>query len=33
MVPSGFGAWFAGLAEEGGPLSHWKMALTVLVGR
>jgi antibiotic biosynthesis monooxygenase (ABM) superfamily enzyme len=32
MVPAGFGAWFAGLTEDGGPLPHWKMALTVLVG-
>jgi antibiotic biosynthesis monooxygenase (ABM) superfamily enzyme len=32
MVPAGFGAWFAGLTKDGGPLPHWKMALTVLVG-
>jgi antibiotic biosynthesis monooxygenase (ABM) superfamily enzyme len=32
MVPAGFGAWFAGLTRDGGPLPHWKMALTVLVG-
>jgi antibiotic biosynthesis monooxygenase (ABM) superfamily enzyme len=32
MVPSGFGAWFAGLTTDGTPLPHWKMALTVLVG-
>jgi antibiotic biosynthesis monooxygenase (ABM) superfamily enzyme len=32
MVPAGFGAWFAGLINGGGPLAHWKMALTVLVG-
>jgi uncharacterized protein len=31
-VPAGFGAWFAGLSRDGGPLPHWKMALTVLVG-
>ena len=31
-VPAGFGAWFAGLTRDGGPLPHWKMALTVLVG-
>jgi antibiotic biosynthesis monooxygenase (ABM) superfamily enzyme len=31
-VPAGFGAWFAGLTGDGGPLPHWKMALTVLVG-
>ncbi len=32
LVPSGFGAWFAGLTTDGSPLPHWKMALTVLVG-
>jgi antibiotic biosynthesis monooxygenase (ABM) superfamily enzyme len=32
MVPAGFGAWFAGLTKDGGPLPHWKMALTVLFG-
>jgi antibiotic biosynthesis monooxygenase (ABM) superfamily enzyme len=32
MVPAGFGAWFAGLTEGGGPLPHWKTALTVLFG-
>lgn len=32
MVPSGFGAWFAGLADDGEGLPHWKMALTVLLG-
>jgi antibiotic biosynthesis monooxygenase (ABM) superfamily enzyme len=32
MVPAGFGAWFAGLTEDGGPLPHWKMALAVLLG-
>jgi antibiotic biosynthesis monooxygenase (ABM) superfamily enzyme len=32
MVPAGFGAWFAGLTKDGGPLPHWKTALTVLVG-
>lgn len=31
-LPSGFGAWFAGLDDEGKPLPHWKMALTVLFG-
>lgn len=32
MVPSGFGAWFAGLSDDGVPLPHWKLALTVLFG-
>jgi antibiotic biosynthesis monooxygenase (ABM) superfamily enzyme len=32
LVPAGFGAWFAGVAADGVPLPHWKMALTVLVG-
>jgi antibiotic biosynthesis monooxygenase (ABM) superfamily enzyme len=32
MVPAGFGAWFSVLTGDGGPLPHWKMALTVLVG-
>jgi len=32
MVPSGFGSWFAGLSENGVPLPHWKMALTILFG-
>lgn len=32
MLPSGFGAWFAGPAEKDGPLPHWKMFLTVLFG-
>jgi len=32
MLPSGFGPWFAGLTEDGGPLPHWKMILTVLFG-
>ena len=32
MLPSGFGPWFAGLSADGGPLPHWKMILTVLVG-
>jgi antibiotic biosynthesis monooxygenase (ABM) superfamily enzyme len=31
-LPSGFGPWFAGLTEDGGPLPHWKMILTVLFG-
>jgi antibiotic biosynthesis monooxygenase (ABM) superfamily enzyme len=29
-LPSGFGPWFAGLTDDGAPLSHWKMILTVL---
>jgi antibiotic biosynthesis monooxygenase (ABM) superfamily enzyme len=32
MLPSGFGPWFAGLTADGGPLPHWKMILTVLLG-
>jgi antibiotic biosynthesis monooxygenase (ABM) superfamily enzyme len=28
--PTGFGPWFAGVVEGGGPLPHWKMFLTVL---
>jgi uncharacterized protein len=32
MLPSGFSPWFAGLAEDGGHLPHWKMALAVLFG-
>lgn len=32
MLPAGFGAWFAGMTEEGKRLPHWKMALTVLCG-
>ncbi len=32
MLPSGFGAWFAGLTEDDESLPHWKMALTVLLG-
>jgi antibiotic biosynthesis monooxygenase (ABM) superfamily enzyme len=32
MLPAGFGSWFAGLGEDGGPLPHWKMSLTVLFG-
>jgi antibiotic biosynthesis monooxygenase (ABM) superfamily enzyme len=31
-LPSGFAAWFAGLAEDGGPLPHWKVFLMVLFG-
>ena len=33
-LPSGFGAWFAGLVtgSEGEPPPSWKMALTVLLG-
>jgi antibiotic biosynthesis monooxygenase (ABM) superfamily enzyme len=31
-LPSGFAAWFAGLAEDGESLPHWKMFLTVLLG-
>jgi antibiotic biosynthesis monooxygenase (ABM) superfamily enzyme len=31
-LPSGFAAWFAGLAEDGGSLPHWKVFLMVLVG-
>jgi antibiotic biosynthesis monooxygenase (ABM) superfamily enzyme len=33
MLPSGFGAWFAGLAisSENGPPPGWKMAATVLL--
>lgn len=30
-LPSGFGAWFAGL-DDGRPLPHWKTALSVLIG-
>lgn len=32
MLPAGFGSWFAGLTQDGVPLPHWKMALTVLFG-
>jgi uncharacterized protein len=32
MLPSGFGSWFAGLPEDRGPLPHWKMFVTVLLG-
>jgi antibiotic biosynthesis monooxygenase (ABM) superfamily enzyme len=32
MLPSGFGPWFAGLTEDGQPLPHYKMILTVLFG-
>jgi len=32
LLPAGFGAWFAGLDQNGLPLPHWKMALTVLFG-
>lgn len=31
-LPSGFSAWFAGLAEDGERLPHWKVFLMVLVG-
>src|SRR5262249_34595681 len=31
-LPSGFAAWFAGLAEDGASLPHWKVFLLVLVG-
>ena len=31
-VPAGFGAWFAGLGDEGGLPPHWKMALSILFG-
>jgi antibiotic biosynthesis monooxygenase (ABM) superfamily enzyme len=31
-LPSGFAAWFAGSAEEGGRLPHWKVFLMVLFG-
>jgi uncharacterized protein len=32
LLPAGFGSWFAGLPDDGGPLPHWKMFLTVLLG-
>jgi uncharacterized protein len=32
LLPAGFGPWFAGLPDDSGPLPHWKMFLTVLVG-
>jgi len=32
MLPSGFGSWFAGLAEDGAPLPHWKMFIAVFLG-
>jgi len=32
MLPSGFGSWFAGLAEDGRLPPHWKIALSVLFG-
>jgi uncharacterized protein len=31
-LPSGFAAWFAGLAEDGENLPHWKVFLMVLFG-
>lgn len=31
-LPSGFGAWFAGLDDQGKPPPHWKVFLTVLFG-
>jgi antibiotic biosynthesis monooxygenase (ABM) superfamily enzyme len=31
-LPSGFAAWFAGMAEDGASLPHWKVFLLVLVG-
>src|SRR5262245_31634470 len=31
-LPSGFAAWFAGLAEDGERLPHWKVFLMVLLG-
>jgi antibiotic biosynthesis monooxygenase (ABM) superfamily enzyme len=31
-LPSGFSAWFAGLADEGARLPHWKVFLLVLFG-
>jgi antibiotic biosynthesis monooxygenase (ABM) superfamily enzyme len=31
-LPTGFGSWFAGLPEDRGPLPHWKMFVTVLLG-
>jgi antibiotic biosynthesis monooxygenase (ABM) superfamily enzyme len=30
-MPSGFGAWFAGLTEGGARIAHWKMFLAVLL--
>jgi len=30
-MPTGFGAWFAGLTEGGAPLAHWKSFLAVLL--
>jgi uncharacterized protein len=32
VLPAGFGYWFAGLPDDRGPLPHWKMFLTVLLG-
>jgi antibiotic biosynthesis monooxygenase (ABM) superfamily enzyme len=32
LLPAGFGPWFAGLPDDNGPLPHWKMFLTVLLG-
>lgn len=32
LLPSGFGGWFAGQGDNGEPLPHWKMFLTVLSG-
>jgi antibiotic biosynthesis monooxygenase (ABM) superfamily enzyme len=32
MLPSGFGGWFAGQDDDGKPLPHWKMFITVLFG-
>ncbi len=32
LLPAGFGSWFAGLPDDSGPLPHWKMFLTVLLG-
>jgi len=32
ILPSGFGAWFAGLGEDGGLPAHGKVILSVLLG-